>query len=375
MKILLLDPADFFGGAEYFTIDILREFSQHSEISFCLITSGKSEEYVKKIPKNISPIVLDIPRLRPFHPFAPIKTLLKIKKIIKEFSPDIVHSNSVRAGILLSFFAKENWTHFSHDFTTPKLLTKRLQKAKKIFSCSQGVKKDLIQKGVSSKKIKVIPNGIPLPFKKNKVKEADAKNICERSPKKSAHSQSLQNPVISLVGRIDTWKGQDIFIQAAELLKKDLPHAEFRIYGKSSKHDKKTQEFEKKLQDFVDKKNLQNVQFCGQKDRKEIFSTSDIIVHASTKPEPFGRTVLEALAFGVPIIASDAGGIHEILTGNDFSDFRVEPKNPRELAKKILFLTRKRALHKKFKILAAQRVQAFDIKKIVLEIEKEWQKI
>lgn len=362
MKILLLDPADFFGGAEYFTIDILDELSQKKDVQVRLLTTGKSEKYKNLIPSNVHIQEMNLPRLRPFRPFALWKTLRKIKKEIEHFQPDVLHSNSVRAGIFCSFFP-EKWTHFSHDFTTPQWLVKRFGKAQKIFSCSQVVKKDLEKKGIPAQKIKVIPNGISVG------------NARERSSIRTGHDQSLQKIIISLIGRIDTWKGQDIFVQAAELLQKDLPDVGFRIYGKSSEHDKKTIEYEKKLRDFVEEKKLKNVYFCGQEKREKIFTETDIVIHASTQPEPFGRTVLEALAHGIPVLASDNGGVREILAGRDFKEFRVEPKNPRELAKKILFLTRNTALQEKFKTLAAQRVHAFNLEKITNEMEKEWKKI
>jgi glycosyltransferase involved in cell wall biosynthesis len=391
MKILVVDPADFFGGAEYFTLDILQELHEKNDIEFCILSTGKSEKYMNLLPENIQKKTIDLPRLRPFRPIALLQTLRKIKKIIDQFQPDILHSNSVRAGIFCSFFPKKNWTHFSHDFTTPKFFAKRLGKAKKIFSCSQVVKQDLIQKGISAQKIKVIPNGIHMDFSPllrgdtegyKKIGEASSFCLEKKSgcPSDSPRIPLLTSPqeggsIISLVGRIDIWKGQDIFVQAAELLQKDLPNTEFRIYGEANTHDKKTQDFEKKLRDFVTEKNVKNIVFCGQETREKIFSETDIIVHASTKPEPFGRTVLEALAFGVPVLASDDGGVREILAGNDFAEFRVEPNNPRELAKKILFLVRNTKLQEKFKTLASQRAQAFDIKKIAAEIEKEWKRI
>lgn len=356
-NILIIDPADFLGGAELFTIDILLELAQKKDIVFTLITSGKSTEYLEKIPKEIKVEMMSIPRLRPFRPLALIKIVWKIKREIKKNQIDIVHSNSVRAGIICRFL-NVPWTHFAHDFTTPKRLSFLFQKAEKIFSCSQVVKEDLMKKGISGKKIRVIPNGIKSSLRLNRNQHGD-----------------IKNPVISLVGRIDTWKGQDIFVQAAELLQKDLPKADFRIYGKASQHDKKTITFEKQLKNLVEEKNLTNVQFMGYKEKEEVFSETDILIHASTKPEPFGRTVLEALAYGVPVLASDDGGIREILSGRDFFPFRIPANNPKKLAKGILTLVRDKKLQEKYQQLAKQRVQAFSLRQITKQIKKEWEDV
>ena len=353
MNILICDPADFFGGAEGYTIDILRVLTKKTEHNITLLTTGKSDEYQKNIPKTVKVIRMDIPRLRPFRPIAFLTTLLYMRTILRTQKWDIIHSNSVRAGIFFSMFAKQYcWTHSAHDFTMPKWTSGFFRRAKGIFACSHAVKKDLIRKGVPGKKIYVVPNGLPLdthaplPFSKK------------------------EKTIVALVGRIDGWKGQDVFLRAAELLKDELPDVEFRLYGTANTHDKKTQAYEKTLRAMA--KQLPNVRFCGHEKRENIFSDITLLVHASTQPEPFGRTVLEALFFGVPVIASDDGGVREILAGEEFSDFRITPNNPHALAKKILFLLRNPKKQEEFWHLAEQRKKAFDLQKIVNTMEKIW---
>lgn len=353
MKVLILDPADFLGGAELFTVDTVSTLQK--EIEFLIISSGQCTDYVAKLPKRAERIQIPIPRLRPFHPIKLYQGVRGINKYIQQSTPDIIHSNSVRAGIILSFL-KKPWTHFVHDFTTPRILIPLFKKANHIFTCSQSVKKDLIQKGLSQEKITVIPNGINI---------KDFQKI-------SKEKRGGNTPIIGIVGRIDWWKGQNVFLKAASLLQKKLPNAEFHIYGTSSEHDQGTQLFEKELKEYVQKEKLKNVHFCGHKKREEILSKIDLLVHASTQPEPFGRVIIEALGAGVPCIASNIGGPQEIYT-KDLKEFLIEPNKPEILAKKIEWFLENPEIQKKFQRAAKIRAKDFDLQKTSHKLLEKWQ--
>lgn len=119
--------------------------------------------------------------------------------------------------------------------------------------------------------------------------------------------------IVCLPGRLTRLKGQNDFIELmAELTKsRDDIHG-FIVGGE----DPKRMDYAAELYGRVEELGLEAfVSFTGaRKDIREIFSISDIVYSLSTKPESFGRTVLEALSLGMPVVAYDHGGVGEILT-------------------------------------------------------------
>jgi glycosyltransferase involved in cell wall biosynthesis len=67
---------------------------------------------------------------------------------------------------------------------------------------------------------------------------------------------------------------------------------------------------------------------------REIYAVSDLVMSLSKKPESFGRTVLEALSLGVPVVGYDHGGVGEILM-NLFPQGRVSLENPSALYNRV----------------------------------------
>ncbi|PIV38661.1 MAG: hypothetical protein COS30_00870 [Candidatus Portnoybacteria bacterium CG02_land_8_20_14_3_00_45_8] len=93
-----------------------------------------------------------------------------------------------------------------------------------------------------------------------------------------------------------------------------------------------------------------------------------VYVQPSLK-EGFGYSVLEALAAGLPIVASYVGGLPELIK-NEENGFLVLPRNPDMLAKKIMELLQNPALAAKFSQAAKQKIQEFSLDKMVKETEK-----
>lgn len=157
----------------------------------------------------------------------------------------------------------------------------------------------------------------------------DGYNIQALAPQQALKSQTLeaapvcptpegsspppQKPsVVTLVGRIAGWKGQHIFIQAAALVRDKFPQARFQIIGAPlfGEH-----EYEQSLHRMVRDLGLADrVEFLGfREDVPALLAQADIVVHASTLAEPFGQVVIEGMAAGKPVIATDGGALPEIV--------------------------------------------------------------
>ena len=119
-------------------------------------------------------------------------------------------------------------------------------------------------------------------------------------------------PIIGLVGRISPWKGQDVFLRAAALVRERYPNARFQIIGSALFGE---QELERELRALCTQLGLdENVEWLGfREDIPQLLNAMTILAHASTTGEPFGQVVVEAMMARRPLVATRGGGIPEIV--------------------------------------------------------------
>ncbi len=151
-----------------------------------------------------------------------------------------------------------------------------------------------------------------------------------------------KNPlIISLVAMLTPWKGQEVFIDAIDLVRTALPNVEIRawIVGGEVYRTAGESGYASKLQNIIDQKQLGAiVELKGLiTDVQSIYNASEIVVHCSTKPEPFGRVIVEAMSSECAVIASRAGGVVEIIE-SERDGLLVEPNSPAKLADAIIRL-------------------------------------
>jgi glycosyltransferase involved in cell wall biosynthesis len=117
---------------------------------------------------------------------------------------------------------------------------------------------------------------------------------------------------IGLVGRICPWKGQHIFLQAAAEVHKRFPRTRFQIIGAALF---KEQQYEEEMRDLARTLGLEHaVEFTGfRNDVPDLMRGLDILVHASTTGEPFGQVIVQGMAAGKPVVATNGGGVPEIV--------------------------------------------------------------
>ncbi len=121
-----------------------------------------------------------------------------------------------------------------------------------------------------------------------------------------------ENPLIGLVGRLSPWKGQHIFLEAAAAVREQFPKARFQIIGSAMFGE---EEYEAKIRKLCETLGLMNaVEFTGYRtDVSALIGQLDVLVHASTSGEPFGQVVVEGMVAGKPVVATNGGGIPEIV--------------------------------------------------------------
>jgi glycosyltransferase involved in cell wall biosynthesis len=140
---------------------------------------------------------------------------------------------------------------------------------------------------------------------------------------------------VGLVATYARWKGHEVFLQAAQRVKAALPARDVRFYvvGGAIYDTAASQYRQDELECMARELRLeQDVCFIPFQSRiDEVYRALDVVVHASTRPEPFGRTIAEAMATGKAVIASrDSGAAELYADGADAVD--VPSRSPGDLA-------------------------------------------
>jgi glycosyltransferase involved in cell wall biosynthesis len=147
---------------------------------------------------------------------------------------------------------------------------------------------------------------------------------------------------VGIVGFLDVWKGQDVFLKSAKLLADANSQVKMFVVGGPREYKLSAelcQAYERQLHDFAKQNGLSDfVRFTGHVDvRDGVLDGLDVFVHASTEPDPFPSAILEAMAKGKAIIASAEGGPLEMVE-NGREGYLIEPRRPDTLADAIATL-------------------------------------
>jgi glycosyltransferase involved in cell wall biosynthesis len=147
---------------------------------------------------------------------------------------------------------------------------------------------------------------------------------------------SQGKPVVAMVGSLQTWKGQVVFVDAAAKLAARYPNVNFIVVGGETLAEP---DYPRSLAALIRDLGLTGrVRITGwRSDVDAIVAAATIVVHASIRPEPFGYVVPEALRFGIPVIAANAGGPTELIR-DGVDGLLTEPGNAQALADAVMRL-------------------------------------
>ena len=253
------------------------------------------------------------------YPLDMARTVAGLSRLIREEGYDLVLTNSAKADIYGSLAARLAGRPVAwrlHDIVDRDAFS-RLNVvlfrtfaslfAARVLAVSGAVRDALEARRVSGEKIVVLHNGID-------VEGLWSARARPRSRKKLEDEFGIASdaPLAGLVGRLVDWKGPDRFVAAAAEVARRLPSARFllvgdAVFGEASYVDG--------LKAQVRRLGLDDrVVFTGfREDALEITAGLDVLVHASLLPDPLPTVLIEAMAMGVPVVASDAGGVREIV--------------------------------------------------------------
>lgn len=298
----------------------------------------------------------------------------KLRNIITDIRPDLVHLNNGYAAMHEWMLA--GWFHgfkvIAHDRGTgfPCSLRTRLfvRLLDAIINVSDSFKNNVISQKLKVKLVRRVYNGLDSGMIERSV-DHDVVNKL-----KEEFKITVAQPVVGITGNIDRWKGQAVVLKAIKKVKQVYPDIKCLIVGKVPRQ---AEDYKKELDEYVADKCLQgNVIFTGfRKDIPNLLMMLDIMLHASIEPEPFGRVVLEGMAAGKPIIATNSGGtVEQIVNGE--TGILVPMNDPDEMANAIIyFISNPDAAGAMGKNGKKRLTELFSIKRMVQETEQVYAEI
>jgi N-acetyl-alpha-D-glucosaminyl L-malate synthase BshA len=291
---------------------------------------------------------------------------LKILLLVKKIKPDIVHGQDIVGMGVPSFLAKRLlkrpciiWGRGT-DVYLPGLFIRPLSKlilrnANTVIALTEDMKREM-QK-IWNRDIFVIPNGIDL----------ERFDDLPRDEMRVKLQVKVDERRIIFVGRFRPDKGVTYLIKAMDIVRQRDQSARLMLVGEGPEEDS--------LRQLVGQLNLGScINFVGQIPNERVpqyMAAADVFVLPSLY-EGFPNVVLEAMASGLPIVASKVGGLPEIVEDGQ-NGFLVEPKNPEQIADKILLLLRDDELTRRISRNNKEKAKRYSWGSVVAKLEEVYQ--
>ncbi len=378
LKVLQVIPKLGYGGAETGCFDIAHYLPENNCKSFIVTSGGELLKFVDR--KKVKIFKLPVQSKNPLLIF--INSIILIGIILLN-NISIVHARSRAPAWSCLFASKLTGRKFVTTFHGTYNFKSNLKK----FYNSVMVRSDLIIAGSNfifshikenysrylnnKKKFLVIFRGINVDY-------FDSSTTLESDEKKLLKQWDIEKDkkIILLPGRLTSWKGQEVFIEAINLINIEIGYEAF--YAVILGSDQGRELYKKKLirlsEQYRMSKQIRFIDNC--KNMALAYKVSDIIVSASNEPEAFGRVSVEAQSMGKPIIASNIGGSNETII-NEKTGFLFESNNAKSLSKQILrVLNMDETSLKTIGIEARKNVtQRFNVEKMCFSTYSEYKRL
>lgn len=347
-RILLIGHTASLGGAELALLRLVQNLDSKrfepivllfadGSLATMLRGSGIEVHCLPLSPKinQASRMAVSWPALFRYQDIAIVfRQICRVMNFIREGDVDLVHTNSLKAAIIggiATAFARKPLVWYVHDRIASDYLPKFAIRALHALALT-------LPTFVVGNSLSTLRTFLPkLPLRCDVVYPGvDLKLFpAPKTPPVNLYYDARRDVKIGIVGRLSPTKGQDVFIRAASLVAKTFPQAKFFVIGSAMFNDAA---WETKIRQLASEHKTVDIQFMGFcADIPLAMSELDVIVHASTVPEPFGQVVAEAMCCGKPVVAVDAGGIPEVIT-NGQCGWLVPQSDAERMAERIVWL-------------------------------------
>jgi glycosyltransferase involved in cell wall biosynthesis len=220
-------------------------------------------------------------------------------------------------------------SHVQEMLMSPRIVRKALHaiarfSSDRIICISESVKAHILEDQPNAAKlVEVVRNSIPSP--------PEPSRTIEEMRNELGLAEDI--PVVGMIGRISPWKGQEVFIRAAAILRSEGVACQFVAIGGVFDNERNHLDRLNETIRSLDLDNLVKIE-SFRKDARELIAAFDVFVLPSILPEPFGLVVAEAMAAGKPVIATAHGGPTEMVVEGE-TVFLIPPNDPPALASAI----------------------------------------
>ena len=340
------------GGGEHSFLELLSRLSP-SWKPIAMIP-GKGDLLRRLQKKNIQTQVIPLPALRPWFVFEILSNLRSLFSVCKRYHPDFIYANGSRAAFYGGIIARilDLPVVWHCRITHPDIyLDFFLTRLCSHIVCNSHATAKRFEKGLLSK-VTVIYNGL------------DLKWLKENTIKKPFQIKD-EWKIILVVARISKWKRHDLALSAFEHIAKVDSKVHLICVGAK---DILEPEWWFHLQELTRHSAFSDrIHWVGQVDDvRPWYRIAHMLVLASEN-EPFGRVLVEAMACGVPVIATKSGGVPEIVR-HDKDGLLVRSCDDHELAKAIAKLLKNESLRKSYGQNAMERAEYFSLDRHVEKI-------
>ena len=337
LTVVQLVPALDGGGVERGTLEVAQELVRRGHRSIVISAGGR---LVQKLEGSGSEhLCWPIGRKLP----PPLRLIPKLRRLLREERVDVLHARSrMPAWIALAAWRgmkdeprRPRFVTTVHGFNSPGLYSSVMVRGERVITVSQAVTDYVFEHypWLPPERVRLIHRGVDPRAYPHGYRPGNEwlRKWYGQFP------ALLDRYVITLPGRITRLKGHHDFIRLlTELRGRGLPVTGLVVGGEDRRHLGYLREIKQRVATLG-----LDVIFTGHRDDlREIYAVSNVVLSLSSKPESFGRTVLEALSLGVAVVGYDHGGVGEILAAA-FPEGRIPRGGLQSLANQVeSFLTK-----------------------------------
>ena len=337
LKVLQVIPKLGYGGAETGCYDLAHYLPENNCSSFIVTSGGELLKFIDQ--KKVKLIKLPVHSKNPILIFINSIALIFI---ILFHNISIVHARSrapawscllatkiTRRKFVTTFHGTYNFKNSIKKFYNSVMVRSNLVIAGSNFIFSH-IKDNYSKYLDLKKKFLVIFRGINVDYF-----DPSTTLDVEENDLLASWGVTRDKKLVLMPGRLTSWKGQEIFIEALNLINKELGYQSFYavILGSDQGRNVYSKKIKRLAEQYRLTTQLKFVKHC--ENMPLAYKLSDLVVSASIEPEAFGRVVIEAQSMETPIIASDIGGSNETIIDNE-TGFLFKSGNSESLSKKIV---------------------------------------